>query len=203
LSALIDIATAAEPVVWRLENPSTIGELGTTVLGRPSTSKDGLVFDGARDGVLVPTNPLAGWEAFTIEILFSPTEGGAAEQRFLHLEDTNGARSLIELRMNAKGEWWLDTFLRDDEARLTLIDSQKRHPAGKWYWAALRYDGHTMTHFVNGEKECEGQIAFRPMIDGRVSIGMRQNQVFWFKGVIREVRFSPVALPVDRLQRSQ
>jgi len=200
--ATLNVVAAAEPVVWRLNTPESVGNLASTVLGNPVGGAAGIVFDGAHDGILVPTNPIAGWTAFTVEILFSPADGGGAEQRFHHLEDANGSRALIELRLDPSGQWWLDTFLRHDDSQLTLIDSQKRHATGKWFWAALRYDGTTMTHFVDAEKECEGPVKFRSMADGRVSIGVRQNKVFWFKGAIREVRFTPAALPIDRLQRS-
>jgi len=200
--AALNVVAAEEPVVWHLDKPESVGDFPSTVFGRLASTREGMVFDGAHDGILVPTNPIAGWTAFTVEILFSPADGGRAEQRFLHLEDANGSRALVELRSDPSGQWWLDTFLRDDDSQLTLIDSHKKHATGKWFWAALRYDGTTMTHFVDGEKECEGLVKFRPMSDGRVSIGVRQNKVFWFKGAIREVRFTPAALPVDQLQRS-
>jgi hypothetical protein len=40
------------------------------------------------------------------------------------------------------------------------------------------------------------------MQDGQMSIGVRLNQVFWYKGAIREVRFHPVALAPAVLQRT-
>ncbi|MEO7597399.1 MAG: LamG domain-containing protein [Opitutus sp.] len=203
LVVLQNTGAAAEPIIWRLENAGKIGNQETTVLGNPVASSDGLTFDGAHDGVFVPVIPIAGWSSFTIEILFSPSDSGHAEQRFLHLEDERGARGLIELRLNQNGEWWLDTFLRDGDSQRALIDSGKKHPAGQWYWAALRYDGTTMTHFVNGEQEIQGAVSFHPMGAGRVSIGVRQNKVFWYKGSIREVRFTPTALPREQLQRPQ
>jgi hypothetical protein len=54
---------------------------------------------------------------------------------------------------------------------------------------------------VNGVKEKEGKIVFGPMSDGRTSVGVRLNQVFWFKGSIAEVRFHPEAVAASRLQR--
>ncbi|MEO7412644.1 MAG: LamG-like jellyroll fold domain-containing protein [Opitutaceae bacterium] len=161
-------------------------------------------FDGKADGFIVPVNPLAGLSQFTIEILFSPAADGAVEQRFFHAEDTAGRRALIELRLNKAGEWWLDTYLKPLAGNgLPLIDPKKVHPVDKWYWAALRYDGKTMSSFVNGQKELEGELAFEPMGTGQASVGVRLNRVYWFKGAIREVRFHSTAVAPDRLQKSE
>ena len=192
----------AEPTVWQMNDPARVAGTTTLVLGNPRVRSDGLEFNGSRDGVFVPLNPLAGWAAFTIEILFRPDESGGAEQRFVHIEDSKGSRVMMETRLDGKGHWWLDTFLRDEGASLPLIDPQSTHPTGTWYWAAVRYDGKTMSHFVNGEKEREGAVAFRPMTNGQTSIGVRQNRVFWYKGLVREIRFHPEALPPEQLQRT-
>ena len=194
----------AEPTIWRMDDPAHVAGTTTLVLGNPRVRSDGLEFDGARDGIFVPLNPLADWAAFTIEILFRPDESGGAEQRFVHIEDSKGSRVMMETRLDGKGHWWLDTFLRDEGASLPLIDPQRTHPTGAWYWAAVRYDGKTktMSHFVNGEKEREGAVVFRPMTNGQTSIGVRQNRVFWYKGLVREIRFHPEALPPEQLQRT-
>ena len=86
---------------------------------------------------------------------------------------------------------------------LPLIDPKKIHPAGRWYWAALRFDGKHMSSFVNGEKELEGDVAFEPMSAGQTSVGVRLNRVFWFKGAISEVRFHPAAIAPEKLQRRE
>lgn len=194
------------PTIWRLENPKSIGGSETTMTGTPGVvpgaSGDVLSFDGADDGVVVPVNPLAGLKEFTVEALFCPAADGQPEQRFLHFQDTAGSRGLLEIRQIPDGQWALDTHLRFGEKGLTLLDRTKLHPAGKWTWVALRFDGKRMTHFVNGAKEGEGEIVFPPMLPGQVSLGMRLNKVSWFKGTIREVRFHPRALEENLLQRA-
>jgi len=199
---------AAEPTttVWKLDQASTVGGLTPSLIGTPRVvEEDGakaMVFDGAHDGILLPAVPLAGWKAFTVEILFRPAEGGLAEQRFVHVQDNATKwRLMIETRLDAKGGWWLDTYLGGNASPLTLIEPKLVHPTDRWYWAALRYDGKHMTSFVNGAKELEGDVAFGPMGAGQTSLGVRQNKVFWFKGAIREVRFSPTALADEKLQR--
>jgi hypothetical protein len=196
---------ATSPVIWRVDHANSVGGQATTVWGAPSPiSAPGggaLQFNGATDGLLVPDNPLAGRAAFTLEILFRPDADGSEAQRFLHVQDAAGARALLEIRVDGHGLWWLDTFLRTKGPGLPLIDPKQTHATGQWYWAALRYDGHTMSDYVNGRKEMEGLVDFAPMGAGQISLGVRQNKVFWFKGAIAEVRFHPTAIAPDELQR--
>ncbi len=197
--------SADEPTRWVLDNATGIAGLKLEVLGEPkvvhSETGDALEFDGVHDGIFFPTNPLEGRTQFTIEILFWPETGGPEQQRFVHLQDEAGSRALMETRLDGKGGWWLDTFLWKSGEGRPLIDPQRVHPTGHWYWAALRYDGKTATHFVNGVEERQREVEFGPMGPGRVSLGVRQNKVYWFKGRIREIRFHPVALSPEQLQR--
>jgi hypothetical protein len=195
-------ARAAEATVWRLDEAKRIGGNATEVIGAPRLADGAVVFDGVKDGLFVAANPLAGWRAFTVEVLFRPAEGGPTEQRFFHAQDTGAARVMIETRLDGAGAWWLDTFLlKPGNAGLPLIDATRKHPTGRWHWVALRYDGKTMAHFVNGMKELAGDVVFGPMLEGKISLGVRQNRVHWFKGEIREVRFTSEALAEEKLQR--
>lgn len=199
---LVSGARAAEATVWRLDDAKRVGGNGTEVIGAPRVVEGAVAFDGVKDGLFVAANPLAGWRAFTVEVLFRPAEGGPTEQRFFHAQDTGAARVMIETRLDGAGAWWLDTFLlKPGNTGRPLIDASRKHPTGRWHWVALRYDGKTMAHFVNGVKELEGDVVFGPMLEGKISLGVRQNRVHWFKGEIREVRFSPEALPEEKLLR--
>ncbi len=188
--------------VWTLRDITVVGGHVTEVVGAPKVgADDAIVFDGKGDGLFVPANPVAGWSAFTIEVRFKPAGSGGEEQRFLHLEDDLKHRVLMETRVRDR-QWSLDTFLfQDSQHRLTLLDRTKLHPTDRWFWVALVYDGSKMSHYVNGGLELAGAVNFTPMTNGRSSIGVRQNRVSWFKGVIAEVRFTPVALSADRLRR--
>ena len=86
---------------------------------------------------------------------------------------------------------------------LPLLDRTKEHSADAWHWVVLRYDGKSMTSFVDGVQELQGAVEFAPMAAGKTSVGVRQNKLYWFKGAIREVRFTPAALPADQLQKLQ
>lgn len=192
-------------VVWPLDRTVQVGGHATEVLGAPRVvdEADGpaVYFDGASDGLYVEVNPLAGSPAFTIEILFHPEEGGLEAQRFFHLQDTKTWRIMIETRLDGRGGWWLDTFLGATGVSQPLIDPKLVHRTGRWYWVALRFDGRRMTSFINGVQELEREATFGPMTDGRLSLGVRQNKVHWFKGGIREVRWHRAAIPPELLRR--
>jgi len=161
-----------------------------------------MCFQGEPDAALLDVNPIAGWKSFTIEALIKPRSAGAAEQRFLHIEDERAARVLLELRIVSPEQWALDTFLFDSpESRLTLLDRTKLHPTGEWHWVALTYDGTTMTHYIDGVRELEGKLSFRAMVPGKMSLGVRLNKVSWYQGCIREIRYAPRALSAPELQK--
>ena len=190
-------------VLWRLDNLATIDGVPATTIGQPRVVKTDIgpavEFNGTSDGLLLDANPLAGLDRFAIEVVVAPASGGAEEQRFLHFEDSppaagTASRALLELRMDPRGVWSLDTYLRHREVGLTLLDRAKTHDAGRWAVVALTYDGKTMAHYVNGERELTGEIAFAPIGAGRTSIGVRLNRVSWFKGRIHSIRISPRAL---------
>jgi hypothetical protein len=200
-------ASPPAPVVWQFDQPATVAGCPTEVLGAPqvveNTGGRFVQFDGAHDGLIVPVNPLARLPQFTIEVLVRPEAGGGPEQRFLHVQDEVGNRVLLEIRQTPEGQWALDTFMLSGASRLTLLDRSRTHPAGRWRWVALRYDGHRMTSWVDGRQELEGAIEFAPMQSGQTSLGVRLNRASWFKGAIWEVRFHPGALAGDALQKAK
>lgn len=58
-----------------------------------------------------------------------------------------------------------------------------------------------MRHYIDGKLELSGKIAMKPFGRGRVSIGVRQNKVYWFKGAVRKVRFTHKALEPKQFLR--
>ena len=201
--------TVASPTtIWRLERRTVRKIPSVQILGQPLAVNDpegeALYFNGATDGIIFPSNPLEGASAFTIEVCFKPEADGPAEQRFLHVEDNQGNRALLEIRQEDKS-WALDTFLytAKNESKCTLLDRTKTHPSDRWTWVALTYENGHMAHFIDGVKELVGKVDFPLFGAGQISAGVRLNKVYWFKGSIREVRFHPVALPDERLQRAE
>jgi hypothetical protein len=192
-----------EPV-WNLDNLTSIGGAEVSVLGAPRLDEGRFVeFDGLDDGLIVETHPLAGATRFTAEVIFRPDEGGAREQRFLHLqEDGSEDRILFETRLTGDGRWFLDTYVKSGGDGTTLYAKRFPHPIGPWYHAALVVDGDEMRHYVDGNLEMSREIDFRPQEQGRTSIGMRVNRVHWFKGAVRRARFTPRVLsPEEFLDR--
>jgi hypothetical protein len=210
LAALLLVSTAwgdpSADAVWPIDRTDRVAGLTPIVLGSPTARTDdrgrALYFNGATDGLFVPVNPIAGWPEFTIEALIDPDPTGPAEQRFLHIQDEAGSRSLLEIRMTPGG-WALDTFLFSEKTKSSrpLLDMTKLHPANRWTWVALVYAHGHMAHYIDGVKELEGDVDIPPMTAGQISLGVRQNKVYWFKGGIREVRFHPTALKPVELQR--
>lgn len=200
--------TAATPAgtYWHLDRTDQIGGHRTQVLGAPQVvagpGGPSLQFNGTSDGLYIPDNPLAHCREFTVEALIRPAADGPVEQRFLHVQDGAGSRALLELRLTDRG-WALDTFLfsATTQTKLALLDRTRLHPAGRWTWVALVYANGRMTHYIDGVKELEGEVVMPPLGAGRISLGVRQNKVSWFKGQIREVRFHPTALAPASLQQ--
>lgn len=193
-------------VQWKLDNLQSVGGSAPTVLGSPQVVNDAsgqaIGFNGVDEGLILPVVPITGMKAFTVETLIYPQAGGPTEQRYLHTEDEAGNRLTFETRLTPAGQWALDTFLLSGRNQLALLNMAKLHPADQWYWVALRYDGATMTSFINGVKEGEGPVVFPAMQEkGQISLGVRLNKKYWFKGLIREVRFTPSALSDAALQR--
>jgi len=183
-------------VVWRIDSLSSIGGHAVTKLGNPRVvqSDRGAVveFDGKADGLLVDANPLEGLRTFTIEAEVWPAPNGPAEQRFVHVEEAGTQnRALLEARMLPGGAWALDTFLNSGTSKLTLLDKSRSHPVGQWHTVGLTYDGREMSHLVNGKREAQGAVPFAPLGPGRTALGVRLNQVSWFKGRLRQVTVKP------------
>jgi hypothetical protein len=142
------------------------------------------------------------WRRFTVEIIFRPDAGGLEEQRFLRPQESGSEnRVLIETRLKEDNRWFLDTFSHSGKTDQTLYAEGFTHRAGSWYHAALVFDGREMRHYVDGVPEMSSTIQFTPLQSGRTSLGVRLNQVYWFKGAIRRVRFSPRALRPEEFLR--
>jgi hypothetical protein len=200
------VAAAGAPTEsWIIDNTSSIGGLTPSVLGSPdvtTTTELGAVvcFDGTADALIFDTNPLEGLAAFTVQVLFRPDADGPAQQRFIHFEEpVTQNRALIETRVTAAG-WYLDTFLHYGASELTLVDAQALHAADVWYWAALSYDGAQMRHYVNAQEEAAGPVSFTPLGAGQMSIGVRLNRAYWFKGCVRELVITARALAPTELE---
>jgi hypothetical protein len=117
-------------------------------------------------------------------------------QRFFHLsENGSNNRVLFETRLPGDGTWLFDTFVESNAAGEALFNDMTPHPLDEWYHLACVIDGETQRHYVNGMHELSVDQQFSPpLMAGRTSIGVRINQLYFFKGAIRFARFTPSVL---------
>jgi hypothetical protein len=210
--------TAPSQVLWTFDRLEDIGGVKAAVEGNPKVVETpvgrAIEFDGVDDGVWIEKHPLAGAARFTFEAIFRP-DGGAREQRWLHLaerdpksgllasadnpttgQDAN-ARFLFEIRV-VENSWYLDALVSGPGYNRALMARDKLHPVGRWYHVAQTYDGKMFRSYVNGVLQGEAEIAFTPQGEGVSSLGTRINRRSYFKGAIRQARFTPRALTPDQ-----
>jgi hypothetical protein len=211
-------AQRPDQIVWTFDRLDAIGGFMTTVEGTPrvidSPVGTAVAFDGVDDAVWIPNHPLAGAATFTVEAIFRP-DGGAFEQRWLHLaerdsqtgllasaehqatgQDAN-ARFLFEIRV-VRNQWYLDAFVNGPGYNRALMFKDKLHPIGPWYHVAATYDGTMFRSYVDGVLQGQAEVAFTAQGDGASSLGARINRRNYFKGAIRLARFTARALSPDQ-----
>jgi hypothetical protein len=195
---LASAALAADTVeTWRFDRLDKIGGHAVTVEGEPRVVNGAVVFDGVKDALFFDVHPLAGAETWTWEVIFRPDIGGAAEQRFFHLQEEGAdTRMLFEIRV-IDGKWCLDSYAHWGTAGQALMDRGKLHELGKWHAVQAVYDGREFRNYVDGVLEGKKEIALKPQAAGRTSVGVRINRVNYFKGAVYSARFTRRALNVS------
>jgi hypothetical protein len=191
------VVVPGDSVVWNIDNLQMIGGFKTTVRGAPmvidTPGGKAVQFDGNGDALLVDKHPLAGLAQFTVEIIFRPDPGGAPAQRWFHMEETGGGRVLFETRLFGNS-FAQDVFVESKGGNVALYDAKSTHPLGAWYHVAAVVDGKRAHHYVNGMEESNVALNFQAHGPGRTAIGMRINERYFFKGAIRQARFTPRVL---------
>jgi hypothetical protein len=198
---------APQQQTWQFDRLDSIGGYPTHVLGHPQTidtpAGKAIQFNGVDDGIFVDDHPLAGASTYTWEVIFRPDADGAEAQRFFHLQEQDPAtgmdtmnRMLFEIRI-VNGQWCLDSFASSGESTRTLLNCKLLHPLGRWYRVTAVYDGKMLRNYVGDEPEGEGPLDLKPQRPGRSSIGVRINQVYWFKGAVLLARMTPWVLKPD------
>ena len=196
--------SAADSEVWRFDRIDQIGGHPATVLGHPrvidTPAGKAVEFNGVDDAIYVNVHPLAGAETWTWEVIFRPDPGGAAEQRFFHLQEVDPAtgqdadtRMLQEIRVDGD-RWCLDSFAISGTESRTLLDRTKLHPLGGWHHIAAVYDGREFRNYVDGVLQGAGELHVKPQGAGRSSIGTRINRRDYFKGAVFLARITRRAL---------
>ena len=189
--------------VWTFDRLENVGGHKTTILGQPrlidTPGGRSVLFDGVDDALFVDTHPLAGAATFTWEAIFRP-DGGETEQRWFHLSELDPVtgldtdnRMLFEIRV-VGDKWFLDSYNQSGSASKALMNRAALHPLGAWYHVASVYDGTQFSNYVDGVREGVAELHLAPHGPGRASVGVRINQVFYFKGAVHLARFTRRAL---------
>ena len=190
-------ALKSDRTEWFVSDLVQSGAEGIRIVGSPKIDKckygNALSFNGSTDGIFLDQMPLAGLKQFTVEAIVRPECGGNFEQRFFHCGEILESRLLLELR-STQTDWYFDAFIKSGDQKKTLIDSTLIHPLDRWYHLAFIINRGKLTTYVNGKKELEAKIDFVPLQSGKTSIGVRQNELSWFKGAIYKIRITPKAL---------
>ena len=196
--ALAQTQSDTAGAIWSIDNVTTIGSYPANVFGNPIVKElsygNVVEFDGIDDGILVQGFPLNKELSFTAEVIFNPYDAfpDNSEQRFMHVQSPkhNNRRFLIELRLNDKKEWFIDTHIQADSAFLTCLAKEFPHPVDQWYHVVFTYADGVAKHYVNGVEEMRGNVQYIPVDSASVSLGMRMNTVSFFRGAIHSVAFS-------------
>lgn len=192
-------------VEWPLDN-FRVGGYPTRMAGVPVIKDVGrgpsVCFSGADDGLIAAINPLDMQTSFTIEALIKPLPGGGPVQQFLHVEDSEGNKIILQLNMGAGDLFKVHTFAQIFETKLDLENELSRHKADQWYWVALTSDGDGVKLYLNGLEEARARLALDPMKSGQLGLGFKISEENYFKGCIRELRFANAALPPEKLAKA-
>jgi hypothetical protein len=190
------IKQTKDAILWEMSDlitsDSSVRRIGNPKIIEYKKGK-ALEFNGLNDGIFLDKLPISGMNEFTIEAIFRPDNGGNFEQRFFHSGEIRGDRVLLEIRSTAT-DWYFDAFVQSGAQKMTLIEPTLLHPLNQWVHVAYVVNRGKLSTYVNGQKELEGAITFKPVQTGKTSIGVRLNEQSWFKGAISKIRISPKAL---------
>ncbi len=192
--------------VWDISNLENIGGHAVTALGDPQVVSteigDAVQFDGDSDRLLVDFNPIMDAKEFTVELVFKPDAcyPNNTEPRFMHIQDPDDPdrkRVMIELRINANNQCYMDGFINTDAGNLTLIDETLVHSTEVWQHVAITYRDSIFTTYFNGTKELSGTLLYDSVIVntiGKTSLGGRMNDVAFYAGLMKTLKVTHTSL---------
>lgn len=212
-SSLISSSLFASDTVyselWDISNLDMIGGHEVTAFGDPQVVAteigDAVQFDGDGDRLLVDFNPIMDAEEFTVELVFKPDAcyPENVDPRFLHIQDPDdpdAKRVMIELRVDANNQCYMDGFMKTDAGSLALIDESLVHPTEVWQHVAITYKDSTLTTYFNGVEELSGTVHYASKVIntlGKTSLGARMNEVKYYSGLLKTLKVTHAKLPPE------
>lgn len=204
-------ALAQKAEVWTFDNLKKIGGAAVEVVGNPKIIQTpmgkAVQFNGTSDALFIAKHPLAGAQIFTFEAIFRPESGGAPEQRWFHLAEQDpktGAdtesRYLFETR-TIGNQWCLDAFVHTPTADKAILLRDHLHSLDQWHHVAMVYDGTEFRSYVDGVLQGKADVKFGPQGQGHSSVGVRINKMFFFKGSVRQARFTRKVLMPEEFMK--
>ena len=185
---------------WDISSLELIGGHEVIILGDPRVVPteigDAVLFDGDCDRLLVDFNPIMDAKEFTVELVFKPDAcyPKNTDPRFLHImdpDDPDEKRVMIELRIDASNQCYMDGFIKTDAGSLPLKDETLVHPTEVWQHVAITYKDSTLTTYFNGVEELSGTLHYSNAVvntTGKTSIGARMNEVKFYSGLIKTLK---------------
>jgi hypothetical protein len=208
---ICNIVVAANPVIWNIDNLSAIGGYNITVYGNPkiiSTDKgNALEFNAGAvtapatntgDRIQIKGNPLGTSNSeFTIEMIFKPyTTTTDFAPRIFHIcrTDSMSGPRVMTMEIRSTNTWTTDLYNKSVTG--TGMMGTTHYPTDQWMHLAMTYKNNVMTGYVNGVLDVtqSGNAYTGLPATAEVSLGGRMNNVNYFKGAIRKLIFTPLAL---------
>lgn len=198
-------------VIWNLDNLSSIGGYTVTLYGNPKiiTTDKGNALElnagavnapgtNAGDRIQIKGNPLGTSNAeFTIEMIFKPYATATDfAPRVLHIcrPDSMSGPRVMTMETRSTNTWTTDFYIKSVTG--SGIMGTTHYPTDQWMHLAMTYKNNVLTGYVNGVVDItQTGTAYTGMpATAEVSLGGRMNNVNYFKGAIRKLIFTSVAL---------
>jgi hypothetical protein len=198
-------------VVWNIDNLSSIGGYGVLIFGNPKiiTTDNGnaLEFNGnaitapgtnAGDRIQITGNPLGTTNSeFTIEMIFKPyatTTDFAPRVFHICRPDSMSGPRVMTMEIRSTSSWTTDFYIKSVTGSGKM--GTKSYPTDQWMHMAMTYKNGVMNGYVNGMLDATqtGSTYTGLPATAEVSLGGRMNNMNYFKGSIRKLIFTPIAL---------
>ncbi len=153
---------------------------------------------GAGDRIQIKANPLGtSTGEFTIEMIFKPYPTSVDfAPRVLHIcrpDGMSGPR-VMTMEIRSTSTWTTDFYIKSVTG--SGVMGTTSYATGQWMHLAMTYKDGILKGYVNGNPDVSytGSKYTGLPSTAEVSLGGRMNNVNYFKGAIRKLIFTPVAL---------